>query len=147
MCSSLNLPTEFIHLFIASRHVTKQAIDGSSISSMNREQQRGRPKVTEGGPVYCAFALALVFAIWILTQMLNQRKPLITESLKWMVVRAPTTVASISPPLHRTSQMRNVSVVHQSRLVSTVKWARQWAYSWTGHPLDLYHPKKGLLWR
>lgn len=77
----------------------------------------------------------------------NQRKPLITESLKWVVVRAPTTVPSISPPLHRTSQMRNVSVVHQSRLVSTVKWARQWAYSWTGHPLDLYHPKKGLLWR
>lgn len=84
----------------------------------------------EFGPVYCAFAVELVFYKWILTQSSwkceqNQRKPQITESLKWVVVRAPTTDPSISPPLHRTSQMRNASVVHQSRLVSRVKWARQ----------------------
>lgn len=81
------------------------------------------------------------------THKKKQGKRQITNCLKWVVVMAPTTSPSISPPLHRTSQMRNVPVVHQSHLVSSVKWARQWAYSWTGHPLDLYHPRKGPLWR
>lgn len=112
------------HLFIVSEHVTKQAIDGSS---------SGRPKWTEGGSVLhiiinlylhlCFIYGFLLKSSWKCEQ--NQGKPQVTKSLKWVVVRAPTTDPSISPPLHRTSQMRNVSVVHQLRLVSSVKWARQ----------------------